>query len=165
MINDFANKYRRKLLLVTTLKYLTANIFVSFMCSEFLHNISRGRSVEGTNKSVIKFQQLNNDKFFEKLPETFLIVSNICKYRTSQNNGFTSIASFLDFIFVCNCVTQIFVFRIHFHLFSFVYIVTPAHYIYGQKTLEIFMFRFMYMERKLPDFGFHLFCHFIAVQF
>ena len=55
MINDFANKYRRKLLLVTTLKYLTANIFVSFMCSEFLHNISRGRSVEGTNKSVIKF--------------------------------------------------------------------------------------------------------------
>lgn len=107
MINDFANKYRRKSLLVTTLKYLTANIFVSFLCSEILHNISRVRSVEDTNKSVTKFfQQLNNDEFLGKLLETFLIVSNICKCRTSQNNGFTSIASFLDFIFVCNCVTQ-----------------------------------------------------------
>lgn len=55
MINDFANKYRRKSLLVTTLKYLTANVFVSFLCSEILHNISRVRSVEDTNKSVTKF--------------------------------------------------------------------------------------------------------------
>ena len=158
MINDFANKYRRKLLLVTTLKYLTANVFVSFLCFEILHNISRVGSVEDTNKSVTKFfQQLNNDEFLGKLLETFLIVSNIFKYRNSQNNGFMLIASFLDFIFVCNCVSQIFVFRIHFHLFSFVYIVTPCSLYLWTKSFRNFYVQIYVYGKKIARFWFSSF--------
>ena len=57
------------------------------------------------------------------------------------------------------CVTQILIFRIYLNsiLQYFVY------YFYSKRKTQSFMFKFAYMDRRLPDFGFHILYYFMAI--